>query len=315
MLTRPPTVGIAPPIPSPHELRQAAYNATVTEVRDTAEGLRVLRVEPDHPVPQYAAGQYVSLGLGYWEPRLPGPVDDVPESKRNKVVSRPYSISSPIIDRSWIHQTADDPAVEFYIALAETGPSEPPAVLTPRLFMTRPGDRIFMGPRIVGRYTLEPVGPHDNVLLIGTGTGEAPHNAMVVELANRGHQGYVTVLTTSRNRNDFAYEEQHRALERMWSDYRYVPLSTRQPVDGVKRHVQDVLLSSDVEALIGFELDPDRTHVFLCGNPAMVGIPEWVDDRPAFPESIGAVEILDARQFTLDRKGGPAGNVHFEEYW
>ncbi len=220
-----------------------------------------------------------------------------------------------MISQGRLHDPSDDHCLEFYIALVDPPASEPPAELTPRLFATSSGDRVLLGPRIVGRYTLDAVGPTDNVVLAGTGTGEAPHNAMVAELARSGHRGKVTVLSTSRKRDDFAYLAHHRELERLWDNYRYFPLSTRQPADGVKRYVQDILTAPDPADWLGFPLDPDRTHVFLCGNPSMVGTAKWEEDGPVFETPGGALEILHQRGFTLDRKGAPAGNVHFEEYW
>ena len=91
-------------------------------------------------------------------------------------------------------------------------------------------------------------------------------------------------------------------------------LSTREPADGTKRYIQDVLADPDPSRWLGFDLDPDRTQVFLCGNPPMVGLPEWEDDQPTFPVEVGATQILHERGFTLDRKGH-TGNVHFEAYW
>ncbi|MCP4224668.1 MAG: ferredoxin--NADP reductase [Actinomycetia bacterium] len=305
-------------VPRPERMGDTArpdYNATIVGIRDTGGGLRVLRVEPDAPIEGFQAGRYLPMGRGYWEPRFDGLDVEVPEAKRNRIVSRPYSLSSSMISQGHLHDPGDHRCLEFYIAPVAPPTSEPPAELTPRLFATSAGDRVLLGPRIAGHYTLDAVGPTDNVVLAGTGTGEAPHNAMVAELARSGHRGKVTVLSTSRNRDDFAYLAQHRELERLWNNYRYFPLSTRQPADGIKRYVQDILTVPDPADWLGFPLDPDRTHVFLCGNPSMVGTAKWEEDSPVFETSGGALEILHQRGFTLDRKGAPAGNVHFEEYW
>jgi ferredoxin--NADP+ reductase len=313
-MSSPETVTHAPPAPTRQRTR-VEYNATIADIRDTGSGIRVFRVEPDAPIGGYEAGRYLSMGRGYWEPRFDGLQIDVPESKRHRVISRPYSLSSSIVSNGRLHDPERDTCFEFYIALVDPPASEPPAELTPKLFATTPGDRVLLGPRIVGRYTLDAVGPTDNVILAGTGTGEAPHNAMINALAWAGHRGKVTVLSTSRYRADFAYLSEHRELERLWGNYRYMPLPTREPVDGVKRYVQDVLTYPNVDEWLGFPLDPDRTHVFLCGNPSMVGEVEWDGETPIFESTGGALEILHHRGFTLDRKGAPAGNVHFEEYW
>jgi ferredoxin--NADP+ reductase len=65
---------------------------------------------------------------------------------------------------------------------------------------------------------------------------------------------------------------------------------------------------------MGIDLDPGSTHVFLCGNPAMIGIPEEHDSTAVFPEPVGVVELLTKRGFTLDRHR-QIGNIHVEEYW
>ena len=291
------------------------YDGTIVEIHDTGSGVRIFRVEPDRTIDGFAAGRYLSVGRGYGEPRFDGRRVEVPEARRHRVVSRPYSLSSTLVTRGRIHDPTDRNLLEFFIALVDPPPGDPPAELTPKLWATRPGDRVRLGRRIVGAYTLEPVDPDSDVLLLSTGTGEAPHNAMVNELARNGHRGRVTVLSTARHRHDFAYLRQHWRLEELWPNYTYVPLPTRDPYDGVKRRVQDILCHPERALLLGFEPHPDRTHVFLCGNPAMVAPPEWHDDEPHFATTGGAIELLHHQGFTLDRSGHPPGNVHFEAFW
>ena len=65
-------------------------------------------------------------------------------------------------------------------------------------------------------------------------------------------------------------------------------------------------------------LDPERTHVFLCGNPKMIGVPE--KDRETgeriFPQPPGVIEILEKRGFRTDQPSQKIkGNLHYEEYW
>ena len=58
--------------PDISDLRRRHYNATVTRRRLVNDELVILRVRPDGGVPIYEAGQYTTLGLGYWEPRASG---------------------------------------------------------------------------------------------------------------------------------------------------------------------------------------------------------------------------------------------------
>lgn len=305
-------------------LRQAAYNSTVTAVRKVHDELLVLRVRPDGGIPEYRAGQYTTLGLGYWEPRAPDTqAEHLAGDELRKMVKRAYSMSFPILDDSGELLTPAECAfLEFYVALVRESPGTPPA-LTPRLFHLSCGDRLFVGPKITGHYTLAPVAAGMHVIFLATGTGEAPHNGMIAELLQRRHSGKIVSVVCVRRQTDLAYLSTHVALERRYPGYCYVVLTTRDPInldrnrpDFVgKQYIQDLIESGRLEARLGYRLNPGRTHVFVCGNPAMIGIPHTEDDgRHVYPLPIGVVEILERRGFRLDERRR-TGNIHVEKYW
>ncbi len=196
-------------------------------------------------------------------------------------------------------------------------------MLTPRLFGLSEGDRLYVGRHATGQYTLDQIHGQENLILMATGTAEAPHNAMVAELLRRRHAGKITVATCARYRADLAYLELHRCLERRFPNYRYVALTTREPenidrsLPGYvgKKYLQDWIASPDVADRIGFALDPVHTHVFLCGAPAMIGLPTRMNEGDLhFPEPPGMLEALVHRGFQPDMPHR-RGNVHFEKYW
>ncbi len=200
--------------------------------------------------------------------------------------------------------------------------AQPPA-LTPRLFCLQPGDRLLVSPHFVGHYTLASVRPERNVLFIATGTGEAPHNAMLAELLAADHAGRIVSICCTRWKKDLAYLEVHRALERRFPMYRHVTLTTREPENldesapGYvgKTYVQNFAESGQLERDLQFELDPTTTDVFLCGNPAMIGLPRHPHDwPPIYPTPKGMAEVLEGRGFRLDAPHKP-GNIHYERYW
>lgn len=319
-----PELDLAPPAPSivrrdRHqgaiaELRAEHYNAVITHFEPTHSDLWVLRVRPDRGDTAYLAGQYASLGLGFWERRSDEAEDRDLDARWDKLIRRSYSISSRILDQhGYLADAHRSDELEFYIVLVRPDGHNVPA-LTPRLALKRPGDRIYLGPKVAGRYTLAAVtDPAATVVFLGTGTGEAPHNSMVVELLRKGHMGPVVSAVSVRQWADLGYLEQHRALEARYPNYHYLPLPTREP-DVAKRYLQDVLRGGELSSELGVALDPSTAHVFCCGNPAMIGLPTETPDGLVYPEPEGVVAVLERMGFVLDRRGRP-GNIHYEEYW
>ena len=200
------------------EQRRTRYNARVVWLWKPHPDLMIVRVQPDFPRPAHQPGQYSTLGLGNWEPRHPGcPVEIVKPEDEPKIVRRAYSISCSILDDQGrlLHVAATN-WLEFYVVLVRESDKETPPALTPRLFMLKEGERLFLGEKITGHYTLDPVQPGDTVLFLATGTGEAPHNYMLWELLRRGHRGRILSVCCVRFRKDLGYYSTHEELMRRY---------------------------------------------------------------------------------------------------
>jgi ferredoxin/flavodoxin---NADP+ reductase len=312
--------------PTPDDLarwREENYNATVTDAMDVHSDLRILRVRPDARPLDFTPGQYTVLGLGAFEPCVDGESAQLKANRDGeKLIRRAYSFAGSLLDgEGRLLRTADCSYLEFYLALIHGSPDHPPG-LTPRLFRLVPGARLFVSPHPHGRYTLVPLAGDESIVFVATGTGEAPHNAMLAELLTAGHRGPITSVTCVRRQCDLAYLTAHRELERRYANYRYMAITTREPenldpaVPGFvgKRYLQEYFESGAFERERGLGLLPERTHVYLCGSPAMVGLPEHTPSGPHYPRPKGMVEVLEARQFVLDHADRP-GNMHCERYW
>lgn len=306
------------------QLREKYYNATIVERIDANPDLARFRIRPDNPIPPFDPGQYVALGIGNWEPRLEGTQpEEVPEKKLRKLTRRAYSISCPLLDDHGQVAPVDSiDYLEFYITLvrAADSPDKKPPVLTPRLFNFQVGDRIEVQKKITGHYTLQEIGPADSVLMLGTGTGEAPHNAMTAKLLAGGHQGRVVNVTSVRNRVDLAYAVEHAKLMQQFEQYRYLPFTTRDPEnldsshpDFVgKQYLQDLFTSGKLAEAADDSLSPDNTHVFLCGNPAMIGYVPPGGEPPSKP---GMLPLLREAGFSDENDSTGPGTIRFEKYW
>ena len=302
------------------ELRAKHYNATIASLKFANPDLMIVRVRPDTSVAPHRPGQYSTLGMGHWEPRAPGCQDEIPRpGDEKKLIRRAYSISCSILDdQGHLPSAANSDWLEFYIVLVRHAEKAPPA-LTPRLFHLKEGDRIFMGEKIAGHFTLEPVKPTDNVIFLSTGTGEAPHNYMAWELLAKNHQGKILSACCVRFKQDLGYLAIQEELGRRYPQYKYLSLTTREAVNsGQKVYIQDLITSGQLEERLGDALDPARTHVYLCGNPKMIGVPN-VDKTTGFsifPQPLGLIEILSKRGFQMDQPSVKLkGNIHVEEYW
>jgi ferredoxin--NADP+ reductase len=304
------------------DLRKKKYNATVVWLRKPNPDLMILRVRPDYPLPPHKTGQYGMLGLGYWEPRFPGCQEEhLQPGDEKRLARRAYSISCSVLDDSGalLDRTHVD-WLEFYVVLVRESDKAQAPALTPRLFMLREGDRLVLGEKIAGHFTLDPVQPDDTVLFLATGTGEAPHNYMLWDLLRRGHPGRILSACCVRYRRDLGYLAIQEELMRRHANYKYLTLATREPDVAVrgKVYIQDLIVSGELERQLGAPLDPAKTHVFLCGNPKMIGVPN--KDRETgervYPNPLGVVEILERRGFRTDQPAVKlVGNIHYEEYW
>lgn len=306
------------------QLRQEHYNAKVVGVERIHSDLMLLRVRYDAGRVHFLPGQYTVLGLGNWEPRVPETQPEQPDDVREpKLIRRAYSISCSLINESdQLVLASQEDILEFYITLVRHSDSAPPA-LTPRLFHLQPGDRIYLSPKAYGHYGIEHLKAEDNVVLLGTGTGEAPHNAMLTELLSRGHTGQIVVSTCVRYRKDLAYTTKHRILEQRFPNYQYRPLTTREPENlnpdhpsfVGKRYLQDYIESGEFERETSLSLNPTNCQIFLCGSPDMIGVPiRTHGSSKRYPDSIGMIEILEGLGFEIDHPHHP-GNIHFEKYW
>ena len=125
---------------------------------------------------------------------------------------------------------------------------EAPA-LTPRLFMLKKGDRLHLGEKFTGDYTIgcmEEITQKNDSLVVfaGTGTGEGPHNHMIWNLLQQGYKGQIASINCVRYKKDLAYEQKYRDLEKKYPNLSYHTLTTRES-DTLhdKTYIQDYILS------------------------------------------------------------------------
>lgn len=264
-------------------------NATIVARTDYTPGLRTYFVQPDEPFESFESGQYVTLGLPSSTPRTGDIQPEYRPVPDGKMVLRAYSIASAGYETD---------ALEFYIAHVPTGS------LTPRIWSLAPGDRIQIGRRVVGSFTLENA-QTSTAVLVGTGTGIAPFISMLRQHAVQRPDKRFVLLHGATCRKELAYFAELRALDRNLPNVTYLPAVSRPHLDPSWKGRTGRLTTffDDGGALLaevaGVRLDPSESDIYLCGSPGMV-------------RDVGT--ILDPLGYTKWSKSRP-GSLHIEEYW
>ena len=267
-----------------------ALNAVVAHRHEVSPGLMVLRVVPDGwDLPGFRPGQFAVLGLPAEAPRctLSDDEDDTPRAGR--LIRRAYSIASSSKQAEYL---------EFYITLVRSGS------LTPRLFALGAGERVWLGSKITGTFTLDQAPDDTHVVMVATGTGLAPYMSMLRTGPAGWERRRFAVLLGARHSWDLGYHGELVTMSRLCSNFHYEPVISRpaeEPVPWTGRagYVQDLWRDRALEQVWALSPTPDNTSVFLCGNPAMI------DDM---------LGLLDEQGFRRHTRAEP-GQIFVEKYW
>ncbi len=269
-------------------MARVVLNATLTGRTELNPDLLILRVVPDGELFDFEAGQYTVLGLPGLSPRTAFSDPETEPAAPDRLLRRAYSISSSSREKEFL---------EFYVSLVRSGR------LTPRLFALEEGDRIWLGAKAVGRFTLSEVDEKHDLLLISTGTGLAPYISMIRSAHRCGTGRKYYVLHGARYSWDLGYRSELEALDHGCGTFAYLPTVTRVDKDptwkGHSGRIQQVMEDRALEECLGGPPDPEKLSVFVSGNPAMV---EDVQQR------------FTAMGFRLHSRKEP-GNLHIERYW
>ena len=260
-------------------------NSTIIEREDLSPELSIFRIACDSgKAPEFQPGQYAELGM---------PIEaltDSPEviANNKKFIRRAYSIASAPDTRDYL---------EFYIVLVPDG------LLTPLFWNPSFDGRIWLGPKIKGKFVIDPAPSKANLVMFATGTGLAPFLSMLREFRGQNRWQRFTIIHGARREAELGYRKELEQLQAEDSSIFYIPTLTREPKDstwsGHRGRVQHIIESDIYEKTVGVPLASENTHVFLCGNPGMIDSLE---------------EIFTSRDFRLHSKKNP-GNIHLERYW
>jgi ferredoxin/flavodoxin---NADP+ reductase len=273
--------------------------ATVSYVRVLKEDLAIYRIKPSEgPVPDFKAGQFVTLGL-----HIPS---------EGKLVRRAYSIASP-------------PEQKKHFELIIRWVRKPvPGRLTTELFNKQEEDEI-MWVKPTGIFTINEKlhnGEPDNrrMVLIGGGTGLAPFISYALHMKAIGSKRQIVVLHGASYVDELSYRELLTELEEesvdkgrdSWDFYYRASISRPQEWfnrswGGQRGRVETFLRPragsdrSPLEELVGEKITTENTSFYVCGWQGTVD---------------GSLDYLVPKGFVTERNKRKDGSyeVKFESY-
>ncbi|HSA98387.1 MAG TPA: FAD-binding oxidoreductase [Candidatus Nitrosotenuis sp.] len=273
--------------------------ATLTYVQLLKEDLAIFRMVPnDGIVPEYKAGQFITLGM------------NVPSE--GKVIRRAYSIAS-------------HPENKKYVELVIRWVRKPlPGRLTTQLFNAKEGDEVTWikptGAALLINDKL-PNGEKDErrIVCLGGGTGIAPFVSYAQHMHDVGDKRELVVLHGASYVDELSYKQLFTDLEiesldrgRDKWNFKYRAAISRpqewfnRSWSGQVGRVETFLRSKDgdpspLEQLIGEKITPENTMFYICGWQGTID---------------GCMDFLSAKGFVTERNKRPDGGfeVKYESY-
>lgn len=278
----------------------ADNKATVTYVQLLKEDLMIMRIVPkDGPVPEFEAGQFITLGL-------PNPKED------GKIVRRAYSIAS-------------HPENRDYIELVIRWVRKPlPGRLTTQLFDLKEGDEVLWlkptGSALSISQELSDGSPdRRRIVCIGGGTGIAPFVSFAQHLHAAGDTREIIILQGASYIDELSYkglltglEDESEAVGRDKWNFRYRAAISRpqewfnRSWGGQTGRVETFLRPregglSPLEEMVGEKVDGKNTIFYVCGWQGTVD---------------GVMDFLKPRGLVTEHEKRPDGSfdVKYESY-
>jgi CDP-4-dehydro-6-deoxyglucose reductase len=163
---------------------------------------------------------------------------------------RPYSIAS---------RSNDAGTLDLHVLVNSDGKF--PRFLREHL---RPGDALGVCGPLGEAHWRQPDADSEPILLLATGTGIAPINAMIEAMIEGRLGNPVWLYWGSSSEADLYLRAEYESLERLRPNFHFIPVLSAPSAEwsGATGHVQDIA--------VGDHADLSQAHVYACGAQGMI---------------------------------------------
>jgi ferredoxin--NADP+ reductase len=153
----------------------------------------------------------------------------------------------------------------------------------------------------VGVFKLAETPPENDIVMVATGTGMAPYLSFLRSYLTSRPESKMAIIQGAAKQWDLGYYSELTFLENTFPNFTYIPTLTEadETWDGYELWIEEMLNKDILKKDAGIDIDPSKTHFFLCGNPKMVeNVSGWLYERG----------------YTRHTRREP-GALHIEEFW
>ena len=239
----------------------------VVDVKHWTETLYSVKVSA--PNVEFIAGQYTKVSL----------------SINDQEVARPYSfVNSP-----------NEDILEFYSVSVPNGP------LSTAMQKLKEGDNINIGPKGNGFLILNEIPTTENIWMLATGTAIGPYLSILKTKDSWTKFKKVVLVHAVRYEKELTYQDTIRDIKDQYGDrFIYISYVSREKTNtSLRGRIPKDIGNGVLEKEANIQMNPNNTHVMICGNPAML------KDTTVELKKIGLKK---------HRRSSP-GHITTENYW
>lgn len=250
---------------------------------------------------RFTAGQFVSLGMNPNHLAHFNSMQTKTIPEENGFSESDFSETDTVFRAYSIVSSEYDEYLEFFSVVIPDG------AFTSCLQYLQMGDTLWLKLTPVGFLTLaryQLPAPQD-LWLLATGTGIAPFLSILKTLEVWEKYQQIVLVYSVRHADELAYAKEIASLREQYcaaetgASLTFIPVVTRDAdFDGLTQRLPELLLNGELEKHAKMTLNPQTSHIMLCGNPQMV------EDTK---------ETLKKMGLTMNRRG--EGNIAVENYW